>query len=393
MTRFSIFGYYGQGNAGDEAILAALIDGIKTELPKAHISVCSANPEDTKIEHRINAFPYFGIDLKSIIKGVLGKNRKSYLNAIISFFRSDVIVIGGGGLFFDNPETNRWFFGYIRLIHRAKRFGKKVALVGISVGPLHHKSSEEAIKQTFALVDLISVRDNTSRDTLIRCGVAPDKIHVIPDLVFTLNSASDERIAEILAHESFPTQGSRNIALTPCCYNIKQSGWIEQYVAFCERATTELDCNLWLIPMQRNNNHDDLSAIESIYSKLSPDTKSRTHKLFGRYSAKEIQGIISKADFVLAERLHGSIMAINTNTPVMSIAYMPKVNGVLELAKLTDRLIPMNNFIDGNFLIASQFQSKENFNCFIAGTEDQLSETKNHATSNFSMVVKITPQR
>jgi polysaccharide pyruvyl transferase CsaB len=349
MTRFSIFGYYGQGNAGDEAILSALVDGIKNELPNAHISVCSATPDETKRNHGVNAFRFFGIDFKSIIKGIIGRSRIGYLNAVISFLRSDVIVIGGGGLFYDTKETNAWFFGYINLIRRAKRFGKKIALVGISVGPLHHKSSEQAIKDAFALVDLISVRDNTSRDTLIRCGVEPERIHVIPDLVFTLNSASDECVAEILAKESFPTQGY-NVALTPCCYNAKQPGWVEQYVAFCERAVADLDCNLWLIPMQRNDNHDDLNAIDIIYARLSPKTQNRAYRLSGTYKPQETQGIISKANAVLAERLHGSIMAVNTSTPAMSIAYMPKVAGVLELAKLEDRIVSNQDFLSGRYL-------------------------------------------
>ena len=349
MTRFSIFGYYGQGNAGDEAILSALVDGIRTELPTSSICVYSARPQETRNIYQVDAYRFFGINLKSIIKGILRKTRIDYIKSVVSFFRSDLIIIGGGGLFFDNPETNRWIFGYINLIYRAKRFGKKVALMGISVGPLYHKGSEEAIKEAFALVDIISVRDNTSRDTLIRCGVATDRIHVIPDLVFTLKSASDERITDILIRESFPIKNRRNIVLTPCCYNTTQQGWLQQYIIFCERAVKELDCNLWLIPMQRNDNHDDLTAIESIYSGLSENAKSRTHILHGIYNAKEIQGIISKADFALAERLHGSIMAINTNTPVLSIAYMPKVVGVLELANLSDRIIVNADFLSGAF--------------------------------------------
>lgn len=371
MTRFSIFGYYGLGNAGDEAILSALIDGIRAELPNASISVCSARPDETKKNHQVNAFPFFGMTPKSIIKGLLRRTRAYYINAVISFFRSDIIIIGGGGLFFDSKETNEWIFGYINLIHRAKRFGKKVALVGISVGPLYHKHSEDVIAEAFALVDLISVRDNTSRDTLIRCGVAPDRIHVIPDLVFTLNSASDMRVKEILTTESFPKGDCHNIALTPCCYNAAQSGWLQQYIAFCERAVAELDCNLWLIPMQRNNSHDDLAAIEAILTGLSEKAKNQAFTLRGIYSAKEIQGIISKADFVLAERLHGSIMAINTEIPVMSIAYMPKVVGVLELASLEDKLITNLDFLSGAFLdctlkfckltIKSNSEFKDNF--------------------------------
>ena len=212
------------------------------------------------------------------------------------------------------------------------------------------KASEDAIRDAFALADLISVRDNISRDTLIKCGLAAEKINVIPDLVFTLNSATDARVEAILADESFPVNTDRNIALTPCCYNAEDPGWLEQYVAFCERAVAELDCNVWLIPMQRNVNHDDLSAINTIYAGLSDSTKKRAHRLQGHYSAKEIQGIISKANAVLAERLHGSIMAVNTSTPAMSIAYMPKVVGVLELAKLQDQIVSNQDFLSGRYL-------------------------------------------
>jgi polysaccharide pyruvyl transferase CsaB len=392
MTRFSIFGYYGQGNAGDEAILSALVDGIRKELPTSSICVYSARPEETRNNYHVDAYRFFGINLKSVIKGILRKTRIDYIKSVVSFFRSDIIIIGGGGLFFDTPETNRWIFGYINLIHRAKRFGKKVALVGISIGPLYHKASEEEIQKAFALVDLISVRDNTSKDTLIHCGVPSERIHVIPDLVFTLSSASDEQIAKILAQESFPLKDSRNIALTPCCYNTKQSGWLEQYIAFCERAVTELDSNLWLIPMQRNDNHDDLTAIEAIYASLSENAKARAYILNGIYSAKEIQGVISKADFILAERLHGSIMAINTNTPVLSIAYMPKVVGVLELANQQDKILSMPNFLDGKFLSYAQLTSIENLNDFIASFKKQKFNQK-ESHHNFKLLQELTKTR
>lgn len=349
MDRISIFGYYGQGNAGDEAILSALVEGIKKELPGAGICVYSARPEVTRRSHQVDACHFFGIDAKSVVKGLLRKTRRAYVKSLVSFLRTDLIIIGGGGLYFDNQETNKWMLGYTDLVHRAKRFGKKVALVGISVGPLYHKSSEEAIAKAFIRADLISVRDKTSKETLIRCGVPSEDIHVIPDLVFTLGSSNDERIVEILSQEAFPLDGTRSIALTPCCYNESQPGWLTQYIAFCERAVAELDCNLWLIPMQRSDNHDDLSAIETISSGLSERTRGRTYILRGSCDATEIQGVLSKSSCVLAERLHGSIMALNTNTPVMSIAYMPKVSGVLELAELQDRIITNSEFLSGEF--------------------------------------------
>lgn len=348
MPHFSIFGYYGQGNAGDEAILAALTDGIKQHIPHSSIGVYSANIEETEHTHGVKAYSFFGIDFKSIIKGILRKSRITYLKSVFNFFKTDIVVIGGGGLFFDSPETNKWIYGYINLIHRAKRFGKKVALVGISVGPLHHKDSEIAIATAFNRVDLISVRDQSSRELLIKCGVDAAKINVIPDLVFTLAPASDERVNDILRNEQFIVDGKKNIVLTPCCYNTEREGWHKQYAEFCSTAIETLSANIWFIPMQRNNAHDDLSAINEIIALLPNEAKSSIFTLKGIYSAREVQGIIGKADFALAERLHGSIMAINGKIPVRSIAYMPKVTGVLELAQLHESLIGMEDFLDGS---------------------------------------------
>ena len=348
MPHFSIFGYYGQGNAGDEAILAALIDGIHQNIPKSTIGVYSVNIEETTRTHGVKAYRFFGIDLKSIIKGILRKSRSIYAKSVLNFFKTDIVIIGGGGLFFDSPETNKWIYGYIDLIHRSKRFGKKVALIGISVGPLHHKDSETAIGTAFNRADLISVRDHSSRDLLIRCGVNPDKINVIPDLVFTLSSAKKERINEIIKTEGFANNGKKNIALTPCCYNTKLEGWHKQYVAFCEAAHETLDANLWFIPMQRNDAHDDLSAINEIFNLLPESVQKRTHVFKGIYNAREVQGIIGESDFVFAERLHGSIMAINSRTPLYSLAYMPKVEGVLKLTNMQDYLVSMNDFLNNN---------------------------------------------
>lgn len=351
MTRFSIYGYYGLGNTGDEAILAALIDGVKHAIPKCTIGVYSARPQQTTNNHQINSYCHFGLDMKGILVGIFGRNRVNYLRSVTNFLRSDVIIIGGGGLFFDTPETNEWFFGYIDLIHRAKRMGKKVALVGISIGPLYHQDSRDAISKSFILVDLISVRDCASKALLIECGISSDKIHVIPDLVFTLKSAEHSRLDKIVETEGLISKNNKkNIALTPCCYNSRKSGWEEQYVAFCEKAVNVLDSNVWLIPMQRNNSHDDFSAIEGIYMKLSDAAKCRTNILKKIYSAKEIQGILGRADFVLAERLHGTIMALNNMTPFMSIAYMLKVEGVLESANLSCNIIKFENFLDGSYL-------------------------------------------
>jgi polysaccharide pyruvyl transferase WcaK-like protein len=140
--------------------------------------------------------------------------------------------------------------------------------------------------------------------------------------------------------------------------------------------------------MQKNGVHSDYDATQEIFNNLDENTQKCTFLLQGTYTAQEIQGILSSADFILAERLHGSIMAINTATPFKSIAYMPKVNGVLDLAKLNDHMISMNDFLSGKYetktieLIKSSVKINEK----LILSRD---EARNRANENFSSLKNI----
>jgi polysaccharide pyruvyl transferase WcaK-like protein len=389
MPRYSIFGYYGHGNAGDEAILAALNNGLKNQIPNAKVCAYSANPEDTTLDHQIESYKFFSLDPISFIKGIFGRRRKSYIASLYNFLKTDIVIIGGGGIFYDAPDENRWVVGYTKLIKTAKLFGKKVAIVGVSVGPIHNEESGKAIAQAFVITDFISVRDNSSKKLLIEYRVPAEKIQIVPDLVFTLDSCNDSRVKEIFELENFEFSTRKKIiALTPCCYNKNKPGWLTQYISFCRRATKELEAIVILVPMQKNGVHSDYDATQEIFNNLDENTQKCTFLLQGTYTAQEIQGILSSADFILAERLHGSIMAINTATPFKSIAYMPKVNGVLDLAKLNDHMISMNDFLSGKYetktieLIKSSVKINEK----LILSRD---EARNRANENFSSLKNI----
>jgi polysaccharide pyruvyl transferase CsaB len=387
MKRYAIFGYYGQRNAGDEAILTTFIDHLKQGEPNSHISVYSDSSRETAVNYSIDAYTPFSFLPKDVIKGLARRNPMEFIKAAVNFLRSDVVIIGGGSLFFDSAETNKWLLYYLDLIHISKKLGKKVALIGVSVGPLHHEQSRTQIKNALQKADAITVRDNYSKALLVQCGLGEKAINVFPDLVFTLSSASQLRIEEILKAENLSTTHRKVIALTPCCYNLKMPGWIEQYVNFCRIAVSKFDSDLWFIPMQRKEGLDDLDAIGHILDAMDAHTKARSHKLAGVYRAEEVQGVIGSADFVFAERLHGSIMALNTETPCMGISYMPKVAGVLELAGLSNRIVSMNDFLSGSFINKAEHQLQDDLSSTSAKpSRITISEL---AEGNFCLLARI----
>ena len=65
MSNVVISGYYGSRNAGDEAMLAAMVEVLSDLDPKVNITVISANPQDTRQRHGVKAVGW--LDLAGIL--------------------------------------------------------------------------------------------------------------------------------------------------------------------------------------------------------------------------------------------------------------------------------------------------------------------------------------
>ena len=66
-----ICGSYGQGNAGDESILKAILQEIHQAAPEENVTVLSRNPEETAVRHGVHALHMFDIaGFKKIMRSI-----------------------------------------------------------------------------------------------------------------------------------------------------------------------------------------------------------------------------------------------------------------------------------------------------------------------------------
>jgi polysaccharide pyruvyl transferase WcaK-like protein len=83
--RVLIAGYYGFGNTGDEAILAAMLEDLRALMPELEVCVVSGDPLETRASHGVSAVTF--TDLAGIRDAAE---------------RADLLILGGGGLFQDH---------------------------------------------------------------------------------------------------------------------------------------------------------------------------------------------------------------------------------------------------------------------------------------------------
>src|SRR6516225_2330901 len=153
-----IAGYYGFGNTGDEAILAALVSGLAARRSNARVVVVSGDPGQTRQRHGVDAV--FWLDPLSLAEAVRG---------------SDLVVIGGGGLFQDydgaDPGTlltpkhgGITFYAGPALLAATAR--KPYCLHANGFGPLTSEPARRIVRAVASGASRISVRDEASRSLL-----------------------------------------------------------------------------------------------------------------------------------------------------------------------------------------------------------------------------------
>ena len=96
-----VCGNYGAGNLGDEAILDGLLKLISSTWPQAKVTVQSAKPNSTHRVHKVDSVYFFPAGVKSCFKFWFSTR---CLNTIRALSKTDLVILGGGGLFSDEKR-------------------------------------------------------------------------------------------------------------------------------------------------------------------------------------------------------------------------------------------------------------------------------------------------
>lgn len=150
-----VSGYYGFGNLGDEAILAALCEDLaRLGIERGKIVVLSADPAATKKEHGTLSLPRYSFFQ---IRRALGSAR---------------LFISGGGSLLQDITSKRSLPYYLGLAELA--FYKKVpvAFYAHGLGPLASGPYRRWVAWAFARSAGFTVRDESSANFLRSLGVA-----------------------------------------------------------------------------------------------------------------------------------------------------------------------------------------------------------------------------
>ncbi len=301
MTRALVSGYYGFGNAGDEAILAGLVEGFRAGAPEMELTVLSGNPTATQTEHGVQAMP----------RGL------SEARALLPEY--DLLISGGGGLLQDATSWRSPLY-YLGLLALARHRRKPAVCIGHSIGPLSRGWVRLLTRRVLAGVKVLAVRDRRSAEALQALGVRRE-VRVTADLAFLLPAPGTREIEAAWRKAGLATGSSPVAAI--CARRLPQSDE-GRGAAIAEAAVVACRAQGLrpvLVPMQRPQ---DTSLAEEVAARAQVADVVRAP-----LTARDMLALLCGFDLVIAMRLHALIMAALGGRPLVAISYDPKVDGLM----------------------------------------------------------------
>ncbi|MCS7224744.1 MAG: polysaccharide pyruvyl transferase CsaB [Armatimonadetes bacterium] len=293
-----LIGYFGARNFGDDWTLASFLQGVKGWESSLLWTVVSRSPSETVRQFKVNAVPRIG---------------RLFWKA----FRQAHSVIALGGSLLQDVTSFRSLLYYASLLTFAKRFGKKVILLGQGLGPLKRSASRCLAHGALRNADLITFRDSQSFSYGASMQVGAGSAHLTADITF--------------AYQGEPPVEKENLLTV----NLRQwSGLTEAVTVALSRPIKEIAQKFGLrvttLVLQQGWDQAPSQVLASCIKSSVRQPTEWWEKL----------SFLQRSRAVVAMRLHGLIGALMGGTLAVGLVYDPKVSAILSPV-LNSYLCPM----------------------------------------------------
>lgn len=373
--RVLVVNHWHDDNRGDSAISQSILRLLRDVEPDADVVLAGLTEAGPAWERSIRlvrrAFPEVRAvpsPLPTELRGSLGRRRSSWIrsmDAVVWLCRllpamvavlidrpprrlrrlvadADLVIVVGGSNIYDNPSVSP-VLSLARLltvaapVHAAVRAGKRVVLLGHTLGPFPRRTGHRLARRLVSGADLAVVRESSSVAHAESLGVRA--VEIAPDMAFAVSPQRSSLVEGVLA--SLPHQPSRCLGVSIRQHPSLGSAADRRAVTVVAEAARRMVAagivdgvvviphTVGPIPIEDDRGitrdlHDELGDIPVtvVDDELTP---SELACFYGSLAA------------VVAVRLHAAILAIAGGTPAYAIAYFTrKTEGVMAGVGLPD---------------------------------------------------------
>jgi polysaccharide pyruvyl transferase WcaK-like protein len=398
--RIALLTPYTGGNLGDAAIQDAMIANLRLRLPDVKISGLSLNSDNFIERHGADAFPLTGATkpfqamsrdrtLDQLGHGASSRARSSrgifnlaetkklvgrapllgpYLRRAYAcakhiwrelshtvkgyrFIRGhDLLIVSGGGQL-DREWGGAWGHPFAlfkwAILARIARVPCAVASVG--VGTVSSTTSRFFLKGALRAAQYRSYRERNSRILVTRMMRRAAQDPVVPDLAFSLPPSEIPTPAGIRSI----SQGRTIIGISPIAYArphtwpYQNKALYERYVQQMAKVISQLLERRYFLVILWSSLSDRETVVPDILQRL--DDKLPRHLASQLHipkieTWKDLVALLQDVDYLVASRLHSTILGMVSLKPTVAISFDPKVDWAMEEVGQSRYVLSIRNF-------------------------------------------------
>ena len=337
-TDIVISGYYGHNNSGDDALLSAIISDIKAIDNNIRITVLSKNPKETK--------EIYGVD--SVYRFNIFK--------VIDVIRNSKLLISGGGSLIQDSTSSRSLHYYLNIIKIALKHGIKTYVYANGVGPINKERNQKLTKEILNKVDLITLREQDSKEVLTHIGIDTSPMYVTSDPAVSIEPGSFETLGKIFEKENIPTGEYAVISLR----DWKSNAYKESVIQLSKYLKEQYALNCIFVPMQYQKDYN-----------ICSECSKYGYVLKNPHNFLEIMTIAAHSKIVVGMRLHMLMYGANACVPVIGLAYDPKIKAYL-------------SYLDQDCMVDSEQCSFEELKSMVDSIMENHAQIKDKLTKRVS---------
>lgn len=343
-------------NRGDEAALHGMLTGITRACPDpVRFTVIHQFADDRSARElaassgfdvawiSLKLSPLEGVRLVAYLllrlRGLLGRVGSATIEAYRS---ADVVVSAPGGPYFGDiyigHEPVHWLYVWMARLHR-----KPVMLYATSAGPFASAWANPFRRLTYRMFDTLIVREEISASH-IRALFGTRRRNV--DVQVTVDAAlqvsvppaprNDNVRRVVVSAIDWKYEGDPSPDARRANYDTAVAGAVAE---LCSGGP----CEVVLVPQLHGSAHRDAPYLERLAGRIRDVVRNDvTVAVFDESRDMLAQrALFASADFVVAGRYHPAVFALSAGVPQVCIPYEHKATGVLQLAGLSDLVVPI----------------------------------------------------
>ena len=297
-----VCGAYGRGNAGDEAILRAIVSQMREIDADMPLTVLSRDKLDTRMKNRANAIYIFNVP------------------SFIHQLRRSRLFINGGGSLIQDVTSSRSLYFYLFTLWAARICGCRVIMYGCGIGPIRRRFNQRLAAGILNKnVEIITLRDSNSVAELVSMGVTAPDIKLAADPTVDFTPCPQWQIKEAFMAENVPADSGK---ICFCLRNWSGFANPECVAEAADYAYEKYGLLPVFIPIELPG---DIEAARKVTDLMRCPYRACAL----RHEAEELLGMLGAMDVVVGMRLHSLIFATGGGAPVIGISYDVKVDSFI----------------------------------------------------------------